>query len=75
MGQLLYYYDSCHFFDYLYLFRSEAYEHHVKLFKGEQFDRSIGEILTKKQWDLASRRMARRNNYKRVDKKLVQVRG
>lgn len=53
VGQLLYYYDSAHFFDYLSQFRSENYEHNCRLFRGEIEDRKIDAKLMKKQWEKA----------------------
>jgi radical SAM superfamily enzyme YgiQ (UPF0313 family) len=50
IGQLLYYYDSAHFFDYLSQFKSDNYDHNVRVFRGEITDRKIDEALLKKQW-------------------------
>lgn len=50
IGQLLYYYDSAHFFDYLCQFKSPNYEHNTRLFSGELSDRIIDESLLHKQW-------------------------
>ncbi|MDF1663310.1 MAG: radical SAM protein [Planctomycetota bacterium] len=50
IGQLLYYYDSGHFFDYLSQFKSENYDHNVRVLRGEITDRKIDESLMKKQW-------------------------
>lgn len=50
IGQLLYYYDSGHFFDYLSQFKSENYDHNTRVFSGEITDRKIDDSLLKKQW-------------------------
>ena len=55
VGQLMYYYDSGHFFDYLAQFRSEGYEHNQKLFSGEISDREVDAALMKKQWVKANK--------------------
>jgi len=57
LDQLLSYYDSAHFTDYLDQFRSPDYERHVRLFRGELDAGTVDPALEKKQWErkLASR--------------------
>ena len=51
IGQLLYYYDSAHFCDYLEQFKSEHYARNVRIFQGE-LEADLGdEELGRKQWD------------------------
>jgi radical SAM superfamily enzyme YgiQ (UPF0313 family) len=52
VGQLLYYYDSAHFVDYLDQFRSPGYADHVRLFRGEVAEPPRPE-LERKQWQRA----------------------
>lgn len=56
VGQLLYYYDSAHFLDYLDQFRSDNYQRNVRVFRGEIQDRQIDEKLQVKQWTKAKKR-------------------
>jgi radical SAM superfamily enzyme YgiQ (UPF0313 family) len=49
LGQLLYYFDSAHFTDYLDRFRSKSYEENIRIFKGEAG--GSDPILEKKQWE------------------------
>jgi radical SAM superfamily enzyme YgiQ (UPF0313 family) len=50
VGQLVYYYDSGHFCDYLDQFRSENFEENVRIFRGEQeAPQYVPE--SKKQWE------------------------
>jgi len=51
VGQLLYYFDSGHFVDYLYSFRSPSYEDNVHLFRGERTPPPVDEQLLRKQWE------------------------
>jgi hypothetical protein len=48
LGQLLYYFDSGHFTDYLDRYRSASYEDNVRIFRGET---TADEVLERKQWE------------------------
>lgn len=58
IGQLLYYFDSAHFCDYLDRFRSKDYETNVRIFKGEIEAPAVDPTLRKKQWERAKLKMA-----------------
>jgi radical SAM superfamily enzyme YgiQ (UPF0313 family) len=52
VGQLISYLDSAHFTDYLDQFRSPDYEHHARLFRGEEApSERVDPTLEKKQWE------------------------
>ncbi len=51
IGQLLYYFDSAHFVDYLDRFRSPDYATNVRIFKGEIAAPPVDPTLSKKQWE------------------------
>jgi radical SAM superfamily enzyme YgiQ (UPF0313 family) len=51
IGQLLYYFDSAHFVDYLDRFRSPRYADNVRIFKGEVDAPITDASLAKKQWE------------------------
>jgi len=51
IGQLLYYYDSGHFSDYLDQFRSASFADNAKIFSGEVAAPDTDELLAKKQWE------------------------
>ncbi len=50
VGQLVYYFDSAHFCDYLDRFRSADYEAHVRLFRGDVKVDHVDPRLERKQW-------------------------
>ena len=50
LAQLLYYYDSAHFCDYLDQFRSESWEHNVEII-AEPYALDLKDMLNKKQWE------------------------
>jgi radical SAM superfamily enzyme YgiQ (UPF0313 family) len=54
VGQLLYFFDSAHFVDYLDRFRSSEYAEHVRGFTSEQ-TATPDESLRKKQWEKKKR--------------------
>ena len=54
VGQLLYYFDSGHFVDYLDRFRSPLYEEHIRIFRGEIAAPASEKSLQKKQWERAA---------------------
>lgn len=58
VGQLLYYYDSAHFCDYMDHFKSPNYDRNCAIFRGEAEADLGGDDLSRKQWD-----------HKRVNKK------
>ncbi|HVZ73197.1 MAG TPA: radical SAM protein [Polyangia bacterium] len=49
VAQLLYYYDSAHFVDYLDRYKSPAYAENVRIFRGE-LDAPVDAQLARKQW-------------------------
>lgn len=51
VGQLLYYFDSAHFVDYLEQFKSAGYADHRRIFSGEVSVELKSNELRKKQWD------------------------
>jgi radical SAM superfamily enzyme YgiQ (UPF0313 family) len=65
IGQLIYYWDSAHFCDYLDQFRSAAYEENVRIFRGEKAPPAIDPSLTKKQWE--------RDKFSRSEPRLLQI--
>jgi radical SAM superfamily enzyme YgiQ (UPF0313 family) len=58
VGQLLYYFDSAHFIDYLEQFKTQHYERNVRIFQGLEAVTDIDDGLAKKQWD--NRKVKRR---------------
>jgi hypothetical protein len=51
IGQLIYYWDSAHFTDYLDRFRSDRYAENVRIFRGEVAPPSAHPALERKQWE------------------------
>ncbi len=52
VGQLLYYFDSAHFVDYLDQFKSNRYAENVQIFSGQAYtSATIDPRLARKQWD------------------------
>ena len=51
VGQLLYYYDSGHFCDYLDQFRSASFADNARIFSGEVAAPDEDELLVRKQWE------------------------
>lgn len=51
VGQLIYYYDSAHFIDYMQQFKSDNYEQNARIFSGEIEAPVVDEELEKKQWE------------------------
>ena len=56
LGQLLYYYDSAHFFDYLRRFQSADYAANVEIFRAGAAGPDGDPALKKKQWERAAAR-------------------
>ncbi len=57
IGQLIYYFDSAHFVDYLDRYRSPQFEAHTRLFEGEALP-EIDAALARKQWERERKRAA-----------------
>ncbi|MBI4821928.1 MAG: B12-binding domain-containing radical SAM protein [Deltaproteobacteria bacterium] len=51
VGQLLYYYDSAHFVDFLGQFKSKAFDENVRIFSTHRSVEETEKALDKKQWD------------------------
>jgi radical SAM superfamily enzyme YgiQ (UPF0313 family) len=51
VGQLLYYYDSAHFIDYMQQFKSENFARNTQIFAGEVEADPVDEALKTKQWE------------------------
>jgi radical SAM superfamily enzyme YgiQ (UPF0313 family) len=53
VAQLLYYFDSADFVDYLEQFRSADYDANVRIFRGEEASPAVDPALDRKQWERA----------------------
>ena len=49
-GQLLYFFDSAHFIDYLEQYKSNAYTHHVEIFNGLRKPDNVRLDFGRLQW-------------------------